>query len=268
MKKRNALIAILLVLAMIFSMAACSGKQDNPDSQTNPPATTEPDEDKADTPEPAENTDPVDNETPPAEDETQSAEDNADLNEQGTVVYAINCDTADGWVTDVGAGAYGPFEDVGMIDTEEKTEGTGSLYIACDKTAEIGAFLGPSAVFQWTGDAIDTGLDRENAAIRMSIYVSSPDVVGIASKIQIGSAGMPDVDNYEFILGNADDQSVCTHTDLLEAGWNDVTLKLSDAWKVGDPDLSAVNFIKFYSLIVPGASEVRIDNICFVNLEG
>lgn len=245
MKKMNVLISILLVLAMAFSLTACAGNQ-TPSTEA---PTTAPKQTDAPTDAP---TDPPVETTAPAVGET--------------VVYTINCDNADGWVTDVGAGAYGPFLDVGKIDTENKTEGEGSLYINCDDTAAIGAFLGPSAVFQWTGDPVETGLNIDNAAIRMSIYVSSPDVVKIASKLQVGSAGMPDVDNFEFIFGNDADQSVCTHTDFLESGWNEVTLKLTDAWKVGSPDLNAINFIKFYSLIVPEGSEVRIDNIQIVNL--
>lgn len=259
--------SLVLALIMAFSMTACATDQGNnnpTDASKDTTATesVETESTEASTEEPTE--EPIEE---PTEEPTEEYV-NPLHNDLGTVVYTLNCDTADGWVTDVGAGVYGPFLNVGAVDTENKREGEGSLYINCDKTAEIGAFLGPSAVFQWTGAPIDTGLERENAAIRLCIYVSNPYVVNMASKIQIGSAGMPDVDNYEFIFGNSADETVCTHAQILEAGWNEITLNLSDAWKVGNPDLSAINFIKFYALIVPEGCEVRIDNIRIVNLEG
>lgn len=248
MKKLNTWLCLLMAIVMAFSLVACT--PDEPTVTDDSQESQQPNE-----------TDPTSQVDPT--DETGDSVSNGE-----TVVFTLSCDTADGWVTDVGGGTFGPFLDVGSIDTENQCEGEGCLYLNGDRTAEIGAFLGPSAVFQWTGTPVDTGLDRDNAAIRLSIYVSNPAAVDMACKVQIGSAGMPDVDNYEFILGNSADQTVCTHYGILEAGWNEITLNLSDAWKVGNPDLSAVNFIKFYALIMPAGCEVRIDNVRIVNLEG
>lgn len=249
MKNLKVWLSLCMAIVMAFSLIACTTEA--PTASTEPKSPSEPNVQNPTDPEP---TDPEPSESEPANVET--------------VVFTLNCDTADGWVTDVGGGAYGPFLDVGTIDTENKSEGEGSLCIVGDKTAQIGAFLGPSAVFQWTGSPVDTGLERDNAAIRLWIYVSNPAAVDMACKVQIGSGGMPDVDNYEFILGNSADQTVCTHYGILKKGWNEITLNLSDAWKVGNPDLSAINFIKFYALIMPAGCEVRIDDVRIVSLGG
>ncbi len=59
---------------------------------------------------------------------------------------------------------------------------------------------------------------------------------------------------------------MCTHSGILTEGWNEITLNLSDAYKVGNPDLSAVNFIKFYALIMPADVTVKIDDVRLIKL--
>lgn len=235
-------LALVLALALAIGLAACSGDTTSDPSSTASTPTTE-----ATEPTTTEATEPLPTEADGA-----------------TVVMQLNCDSADGWQTD-NAGEFGDFLESGKLDTENMQEGTGCLSVSGNDN-KPGTFLSPSATFMWTGVPVDTGLTQENGAIRMWIYVSDPAAVGVASKVQIGSAGAPDVDNYEFIFGNSDDQSVCTHAGILTEGWNEITLNLSDAYKVGNPDLSAINFIKFYALIMPADVTVKIDDVRLIQL--
>lgn len=179
--------------------------------------------------------------------------------------FALDCDSADGWQTDVNQGKLAPFSEAGTVDTTDKKEGTGCL----SEVAVPEAFLGASVNFVWTSDeAVDSGLTVDNAVLKMWVYASNDTAFNMAAKIQIGSGGQPDVDEYEFILGdNGSQQAICTHYGLIKEGWNEISWNLSDAVVKGNPDLSAINFFKVYSLIMPVGSVVKIDDVRLVSAD-
>lgn len=179
---------------------------------------------------------------------------------QAAELEVLNCDSAEGWQTDVGGGVLGPFTTVGVVDTADFKEGTGALSMNSADSVAVNAFLNQSVTFVWTGDAFDVGCDAEDAVLSMWVYASNDNAFSVGAKIQIGSAGVPDVDNYEFVLNNGGNKA-----GVLKQGWNKIEWKLSEADKIGNPDLSKINFIKLYSILTPADTIVKIDGVELIN---
>lgn len=78
---------------------------------------------------------------------------------QAAELEVLNCDSAEGWQTDVGGGTLGAFTTVGVVDTEDFKEGTGALSMNSADSVTVNAFLNQSVTFVWTGDAFDVGCD-------------------------------------------------------------------------------------------------------------
>lgn len=66
-------------------------------------------------------------------------------------------------------------------------------------------------------------------------YVSDVTKMEGANQVELGSAGKPDTDEYNWRLEGLAD------------GWNFIRLPISDAGKLGEPDLSAINWFRLYS---------------------
>ncbi|WP_051350074.1 T9SS type A sorting domain-containing protein [Dyadobacter alkalitolerans] len=105
---------------------------------------------------------------------------------------------------------------------------------------------------------INTGIaasDLNIAYLQFSLFVS--DITKFSSsegQFEITSSGNPDTDEYSWGTGGVN----------LRNGWNNVVLRLSAAGKSGNPDLSAINFFRYYKFINAGESVViKIDNIRF-----
>lgn len=180
---------------------------------------------------------------------------------EDNVTYAISCDTLEGWSCDAAGGAFVAFENGGKLDSENQKEGEACLTM--DGIPE--AFLGPSATFQYIlEEPVDLKLDPETGMVKFWIYTTDPISFNVASKFQVGSDGRPDSNNYEWIFGNAGDPSLVTTFLDLMPGWNELTLKFADAAKVGEPNLAAINFVKFYALIMPADVTVKLDDIRFI----
>lgn len=94
--------------------------------------------------------------------------------------------------------------------------------------------------------------DPENVVLKFWYYVSDPEKFDNSNQVEIGSAGRPDQDEYNWSLNN------------LSAGWNYIELKISDANKTGNPDLSAINWFRIYHKKV-GELTTRIDAIQIID---
>jgi hypothetical protein len=70
-----------------------------------------------------------------------------------------------------------------------------------------------------------------------------------SNQVEIGSSGKNDVNEYSWNLGSS-----------LNVGWNFITLNTSDAGKIGNPDLSAINWFRLYRQ-KNGTVTTRIDAI-------
>tara|TARA_B100000809_G_scaffold49858_1_gene44828 strand:+ start:4533 stop:7361 length:2829 start_codon:yes stop_codon:yes gene_type:complete len=79
-------------------------------------------------------------------------------------------------------------------------------------------------------------------------YVSDPLLFQSTNQVEIGSSGGPDVNEYSWSLSS------------LSAGWNFIQLNTSEADKIGNPDLSAINWFRIYRR-KDGLVTTRIDAI-------
>ncbi len=79
-------------------------------------------------------------------------------------------------------------------------------------------------------------------------YVSDPSQFQNSNQVEIGSSGKADTDEYNWKLSG------------LVSGWNFITLNTVDAGKVGNPDLSAINWFRLYRK-KDGGVTTRIDAI-------
>ena len=79
-------------------------------------------------------------------------------------------------------------------------------------------------------------------------YISDVSLLGNENQVEISSSGRADADEYSWSLTGLDD------------GWNFVQLNTSDAGKIGNPDLSAINWFRLYRFKT-GSVTTRIDAI-------
>jgi hypothetical protein len=105
---------------------------------------------------------------------------------------------------------------------------------------------------------INTGItagELNIAYLQFSLFVS--DVTKFSAsdgQFEITSSGNPDTDEFNWGTGSVN----------LRNGWNNVVLRLSAAGKSGNPNLSAINFFRYYKPINSGESiAIKIDNIRF-----
>tara|TARA_B100000809_G_scaffold127796_2_gene125929 strand:- start:2312 stop:4912 length:2601 start_codon:yes stop_codon:yes gene_type:complete len=80
-------------------------------------------------------------------------------------------------------------------------------------------------------------------------YVSDPSKFISTNQVEISSSGGPDANEYNWNL-----------SDGLNAGWNFIQLNTKDAVKIGNPDLSAINWFRLYRK-KNGSVTTRIDAI-------
>lgn len=93
------------------------------------------------------------------------------------------------------------------------------------------------------------------AYLQFSLYIDDVSRFSGEGQFEITSSGSPDVNEYNWN----------TNGIPLVSGWNDVVLRLSGAGTSGGaPDLSAINFFRFYRPVAGGQTVVtKIDNIRF-----
>jgi hypothetical protein len=133
------------------------------------------------------------------------------------------------------------------LDTSDPQEGASSISTTGSNTERFRRSL---------TTPFNTGIlasELTNAYLQFSLYVSDVTKFNASGgQFEISSAGGGDVDEY-----NWGTQSV-----NLRNGWNNVTLRLSAAGKMGTPNLSAINYFRYYKGM--SASVVtKIDNIRF-----
>lgn len=146
-----------------------------------------------------------------------------------------NSDSSSGWT---GSNAV-------SIDTADKQEGSGAL---------MSAGLGPDWFKKTFSTPIDTGLTETNGFFKLSIYISDINRINTAldAQIELTSSGGPDVDEYSWNVNNLN----------LVNGWNLISLRFSDAAKIGSPDMSAINYFRIYGFL-RGSMTRKIDNLRF-----
>ena len=112
---------------------------------------------------------------------------------------------------------------------------------------------------QYTGSSTDeykkvfanpynTNGSESETVLQFWYYVSDVSLLSGNNQVEIGSSGKPDVDEYSWSLNG------------VVSGWNFIQLNTSDAGKIGNPDLSAINWFRLYRF-KSGSVTTRIDAI-------
>ncbi|HKK11083.1 MAG TPA: T9SS type A sorting domain-containing protein, partial [Bacteroidales bacterium] len=131
------------------------------------------------------------------------------------------------------------------VNSEEKMQGGGCIEFSGSSTDEYKKVFSP---------VYDSELTESNAVLKFWYYVSDPAVLSAQNQVEIGSAGKPDTDEFNWKLSG------------LTEGWNLVSFEVADAGKMGSPDLNAINWFRLYNKKT-GAVTSRIDAMQIVNKE-
>ncbi|MDA3824120.1 MAG: sulfatase-like hydrolase/transferase [Bacteroidales bacterium] len=91
-----------------------------------------------------------------------------------------------------------------------------------------------------------------NTELRLWYYVSDVTQFEASNQLEIGSAGKPDTDEFNWNLNE------------LTNGWNYLVLKTSQAGKIGSPNLNAINWFRIYHKKT-GEITSRIDAIQLID---
>lgn len=146
------------------------------------------------------------------------------------------CDSTAGW-----AGS-----DAVTLDTANKKEGTGCL----TKTGR-----GTDWFKKTFSPAINSGVTESNGYVHLWLYVSdTTKLAATGAQLEITSSGGPDVNEYAWNLRNV----------ALVNGWNELTLKITNAEKIGSPNLAAINFIRLYYFLT-GSITCKLDDVYFTD---
>ncbi|MEX0980729.1 MAG: T9SS type A sorting domain-containing protein [Bacteroidales bacterium] len=151
------------------------------------------------------------------------------------IVVLDYCDDVTGWSSSNGT----------ELDSENKQEGFASLSCAG----------GENNRFRKTFDLPVNTFCDESSYFNLWVYVSDVTAFNGSGQIEITSSGKPDTDEYSWSVPGLN----------LSNGWNELNLKISDASSIGNPDLSAINYFRFYQF-VSKETVTKIDFLHFSEL--
>ena len=143
--------------------------------------------------------------------------------------YLDVCDNITTWKSSAGL----------SLNTIEKQQGISCLEFTGSGTDEF------KKVFSTPYDAHGT---ESGTVLEFWYYVSDLSQFQSTNQVEIGSLGGPDANEYSWKLEN------------LSAGWNYIELNTNQANKIGNPDLSAINWFRLYRK-KNGSVTTRIDGI-------
>lgn len=129
------------------------------------------------------------------------------------------------------------------LNSSDKKEGFASL------TCSGGATPRLTKTFQTPVNSKCTA----NGYLNLWFYVSDVNKFVGSGQIEITSSGKNDSDEYSWSTTNLN----------LVNGWNNLKLPISGAGKIGNPNLNAINFFRFYQNTNGADVEFRIDYIWF-----
>ena len=143
--------------------------------------------------------------------------------------YLDNCDLKTGWLNATTL----------TLNTTDEKEGVGCIEFSGSGTDEF------KKVFS---TPYNSGVTASNGVLKFWCYISDPSLF-TSRIVELGSAGVPDVNEYSWRLTG------------LEPGWNYMVLQLSNATSSGGvPNLNAINWFRMYSPKT-AAITTRIDAI-------
>jgi alpha-L-fucosidase 2 len=142
------------------------------------------------------------------------------------------CDSLTGWSS----------HNTLSLDTTNKQQGTGCL-------SETGAIEGQ--FWKSFGTAVNAGVTESSGYLEFEYYISDATKLSANNQIEISSSGTCDNNEYFWSMPTG-----------LVNGWNHFKLKLSNAGKIGTPNLSAINWFRIYNFVTASVT-AKIDNIRF-----
>jgi|TARA_B110000967_G_scaffold80024_1_gene82793 hypothetical protein len=142
--------------------------------------------------------------------------------------YLDDCDSTSDWNPEILS-----------LNTADKIQGIGCLEFASSSADEF---------FKVFTSPYNSNGDESNTVLQFWYYVSDISLLSEANQVEIGSSGKPDANEYSWSL------------DGLKNGWNFIRLNTSDAGKIGNPDLSAINWFRLYRFKT-GSVTNRVDAI-------
>lgn len=143
--------------------------------------------------------------------------------------FLDDCDALTGWSP---AGQL-------SLNTSDKQQGVAALQFSGSGTDQF------NKVFNIPYNSMGTEAGTE---LRFWYYVSDPSQLLADNQVEITSSGRPDANEYAWTLSN------------LKPGWNYITLKTSNAQKIGTPDLAAINYMRIYQF-KRGPVTMRLDAV-------
>ena len=151
------------------------------------------------------------------------------------VIVLDDCDAMGGWTSN----------NTLSIDAQEKREGSACLSSAGGEGRRF------SKVF---ATPVNTYCDNDSY-FDLWLYISDVSAFNGGGQIEITSSGKSDVDEYNWSVNSLN----------LSNGWNELHLPIKDASVMGSPDLTAINFFRFYQFV---SSEIvtKIDYLHFSGL--
>jgi hypothetical protein len=146
-----------------------------------------------------------------------------------------NAESASGW-----AGS-----NTVSLDTADKQEGNGAL---------TSTGLGPDWFKKTFSTPVNAGVTEAGGFFKLWIYVSNATKINTTrdAQIELTSSGGRDVNEYSWNVNNLN----------LVNGWNLVSLRFSDAVKIGSPDLNAINYFRIYGFLMASITR-KIDGLRF-----
>lgn len=147
--------------------------------------------------------------------------------------YIDPCDELTGWKSS---------QSLNLNSTDQK-QGAGCVEFVGDATDEFKKVFDPS---------YEAEIDPSNAVLQFWYYVSDPAYLSDKNQVELGSAGKPDTDEFNWKLNG------------LSKGWNFIQLEFSKAGSMGNPNLNAINWFRLYNK-KNGNIVSRLDGIQIIN---
>lgn len=142
--------------------------------------------------------------------------------------YFDDCDVLDGWQS------ANPL----VLNTTDQKQGLGCVEASGSGTDEFKKVFEPVSA-------------AANRTLEFWYFVSDVSQLESANQVELGSAGRPDENEYNWSLSN------------LQNGWNQITLEFARAGNTGGtPDMQNINFLRLYRF-KKGPMTTRIDGLKF-----
>lgn len=125
-------------------------------------------------------------------------------------------------------------------------EGTGSFYLNLPEGAASFVFAKPIDLTDYT-----------DGYVHLSLFVKDVSLLKQNFTLELTSSGTFDIQEAAFII---------PYTELSN-GWNDLWLSFNTVYKTGNPDYSAINYLRLYGNEQISGMEVYLDNV-YATLEG